>query len=140
MLVGVVGIALGDESASAADDPNDGLLLSADGVHFAPSYSGELFHELGAMVPGDSQTGHFWVRNGTSRTAYLRIGISGVTAENPVFLQSFTVETVLAGVAAVSADFDFVTDAVEVLMSLAIAYTSPWVETAMARTSLRPKS
>lgn len=78
---------LAPATATAAQTGGD-LLLSADGVHFAESYRGELFHEVGAMVPGDSQVGRFWVRNATSEIAYLRVGIGSVGTSTITFLES----------------------------------------------------
>lgn len=86
--IAVIAVAvLAPAPASAAPAGGD-LLLSADGIHFSESYRGELFHEVGAMVPGDSQDGRFWVRNATSEIAYLRVGIGSVGTSTVKFLES----------------------------------------------------
>lgn len=89
VMVVVAGLLLAPAPAAASPANSDGdLLLSADGVHFGSSYRGELFHELGAMVPGDSQSGRFWVQNATAEIAYLRIGIGSVGSSTTKFLES----------------------------------------------------
>ncbi len=49
------------------------IRVSSDGVTFGPTYSGVLFAGIAKIVPGDSQTEVFYVRNDGPDDGYLRL-------------------------------------------------------------------
>lgn len=54
--------------------------VSRDGVAYSPTWSGILFDDLGAMVPGDSRSELFSVRNSGTEPGFLRITLLDVAS------------------------------------------------------------
>lgn len=72
------------------------ILLSSDGVSFAPTYSGVLFNGIAKFVPGDTQSEVFYVRNGGPDDGYLRLTLRDVTG-SPVLINGLSVSTSVPG-------------------------------------------
>lgn len=66
------------------------IQLSDDGVTFSSAYPGVLFDGIATIVPGDTQTEVFYVRNTGPDDGYLRLTLRNV-AGDPVFQSSLTV-------------------------------------------------
>lgn len=72
----VASIALGTllaGPASAAENKNDLLQLSRDGVTFATDAIPTMFGSTKGYVPGESRRGIVWVRNASNHTAHLTL-------------------------------------------------------------------
>jgi hypothetical protein len=99
-LVGVVTGAMaasmilgGAQAASAA-----GIIdVSSDGVSYSSNYPGALFDPHVAMVPGDSQSKVFYVRNSGNEAGILRITMEDVSASDIDFANALTVSVSTAG-------------------------------------------
>lgn len=61
--------------AAQAADPE--LLLGTDGQTYSRSLAGPIFGEITGFVPGSSSSADVWVRNDTSRSAFLSIAALG---------------------------------------------------------------
>ena len=61
--------------ASAAENKNDLLQLSRDGVNFATDAVPTMFRSTKGYVPGESRRGIIWVRNASNHTAHLTLAV-----------------------------------------------------------------
>lgn len=68
------------------------IQVSDDGVTFGPTYPGVLFSGIAKIVPGDTQSQVFYVRNDGPDDGYLRITLRNVTGE-PTFAAALDVAT-----------------------------------------------
>lgn len=101
LLVGIAIIADGTAAAGAADgtgrpgtsDAPVELLLSTDGVTFAPSPSGEILRQTGALVPGGSVSTPLWVRNPTDARATWRAEVREILATSDSYAEAVTLST-----------------------------------------------
>lgn len=75
--------------ASAATE----LLVSSDGVTFGTTLTDGLFDDIGILVPEDSETASFWVRNPTVDPASIRVSVADLVVSSPVLATSLTMET-----------------------------------------------
>lgn len=66
------------QSASAAGS----IEVSSDGTSYSSNYAGALFNSQMAMVPGDSQSKTFYVRNSGNEDGVLRITMEDVSADD----------------------------------------------------------
>ncbi|RLQ83908.1 hypothetical protein D9V28_06550 [Mycetocola zhadangensis] len=77
------GVALALTPATAAtaavDEP---LLISRDGVTFAPASDVPLFPLAGRIVPGDEVTDRVWLRNDSTEAGRLGLNLANATATN----------------------------------------------------------
>ena len=87
------------QSAAAAG----AIEVSSDGVHFGSSYPGVLFDASVAMVPGDSQTKTFYVRNSGNEAGVLRITMEDVSATNVDFADALTLGVSTTGQTGIAA-------------------------------------
>lgn len=78
------------------------IQVSDDGVTFGTVYPGVLFDGVATIVPGDTQTEVFYVRNTGPDDGYLRITLRDV-AGNPVLLQNLSVSADVASQPGVAA-------------------------------------
>lgn len=78
----------------AAADPAaaDELELSPDGTGYAAALPAPLFDSLARLVPLDSRSATFWVRNASSVDSYLRISVSGSTWSDPAYAAALTLQ------------------------------------------------
>lgn len=86
-------IAIGAALAPAAPARAEtALLFSFDGVSWSPSLRGSVFPTDQVLVPGDSIRGTFFVRNATSESRWIRVGLSQliVTHEDLADSMEFT--------------------------------------------------
>lgn len=91
-LVGALTLA-GAQSASAAG----AIEVSSDGVHYGASYPGALFDSHVAMVPGDSQSKTFFVRNSGNEPGILRITMEDVSVNDVDFADALTLSVSTTG-------------------------------------------
>jgi LPXTG-motif cell wall-anchored protein len=75
--------------ASAATE----LLVSDDGVTFGTTFSGGLFDDVGVMVPEDTATASFWVKNPTVDPASMRVSVEQMVVSSPVLATSMMLTT-----------------------------------------------
>lgn len=69
------------------------LLLSHDGVTFAPTLDGGLFDQFGLLVPGESKTAGLWLRNPTGNSANLRVTAQNVVIPSSAYSGGIAVST-----------------------------------------------
>lgn len=74
--------------AHAADRTE--ALVSADGKKFGPSIDSGLFDGFGEMVPGDTVTGTFWVKNPISSDVAMRVSVRNFVSPSAAFAQAVT--------------------------------------------------
>lgn len=67
--------------------------FSTDGINYAPALPGPLFSTINLVVPGDSQSASFWVRNTSASAGYLRVVLSDVVASSPAIADGITVSS-----------------------------------------------
>lgn len=65
--------------------------VSGDGVTYSSSYSGTLFDSGMVMVPGDSRSKIFYLRNSGNEIGYLRVTMEDVSANDIDFANALTV-------------------------------------------------
>lgn len=73
------------QSANAASS----ILISDDGVTFSTTYPGVLFDDIVHVVPGDTQTAVFYLRNTGPDDGYVRLTVRDVTGDS-VLLKALT--------------------------------------------------
>ncbi|MES2092456.1 MAG: hypothetical protein V4531_01420 [Actinomycetota bacterium] len=85
----VLGGAVAPVSAASAGIPvsaaSDSLLVSRDGITFAPTIGGGLFEGAGLLVPGQSVSRSLWIRNPTAAAAALRVSIRNLVSTSTEF-------------------------------------------------------
>jgi LPXTG-motif cell wall-anchored protein len=74
--------------AQAADRTE--ALVSSDGRHFGTKLSAGLFDGFGEMVPGDTVTGTFWVKNPISTEVAMRVSVRNFVSPSQSFSQAVT--------------------------------------------------
>jgi len=80
-------------ASAAASQP---VQFSTDGVHWSDSYSGALFAGV-LLVPGESVGRTFYVRNGASEPAVLRVTLYDVATTDIDFANAMTLSASLPG-------------------------------------------
>lgn len=83
-------------AALAAKDTN-GLELSRDGESWADTLGEPVFADLGMLVPGDTESTKFFVRNGSENDGYLRVSLTDVVSENPHYKEALSVTAAISG-------------------------------------------
>lgn len=73
--------------ASAAEPE---ILVSDDGVTFAPTLTDGLFDGLGLLVPGESISTSLWVRNPSSTDGSLRLTVEDLVTPSQAFADNVT--------------------------------------------------
>ena len=81
VVAGALALTLGFAAPAQAATPE--ILVSSNGVVFAPALATNLFAYAGAMVPLDVETASFWVRNPLTTAAQMRVSVSTIAASNP---------------------------------------------------------
>lgn len=74
----------------AAQAATPEILVSDDGVSFAPTLTDGLFDGLGLLVPGESISASLWVRNPSSTDGSLRLTIDDLVTPSQVFADNVT--------------------------------------------------
>ena len=95
VIVAVVGT-LGFGAQRASADPVE-ILVSADGVTFAPTLGDDFFDGLGSIVPGDRLTTHLWVKNPSASIASLRLSARDLLIPSQAFAEAVTMTTLDTG-------------------------------------------
>ncbi len=94
--VAIVGVTLAlaqSVVAPTASAAPVGMEFSADGVTYTPTFTGTLLTDITLVVPGDSQSSSFWVRNTSASAGYLRVLLSDVVASSPAIADGITVRS-----------------------------------------------
>jgi LPXTG-motif cell wall-anchored protein len=71
------------------------ILVSTDGVNFAPATAVDLFDDLDLIVPGDTMDAQLWIRNNSPTPALVRVAVTGLTVSSPVFGSAVTLSSTL---------------------------------------------
>jgi LPXTG-motif cell wall-anchored protein len=74
---------LGVAGPAAATSPV--VLVSSDGVNFTPALATGLFADAGLLVPGDSTTTRFWIKNPTPSPASVEVTVGHLTTPSTGF-------------------------------------------------------
>ena len=77
--------------ANAADRPE--ILISSDGVRYKHTLDSGLFDGFGLIVPGDSDTAVFWVKNPTGGDVETRVSVRDFVAPSAAFAQVVTLSS-----------------------------------------------
>jgi len=93
---------LGPGAQRANADPVE-ILVSADGVAFAPTLGDDFFDGLGSIVPGDRLTTSLWVKNPSSTIASLRLSARDLLIPSQAFAEAVTMTTLDTGTGRASA-------------------------------------
>lgn len=96
--VGVVGV---PSVASAAQitstpGPTQVVQFSTDGIHWSDSYTAQLFQGV-RLVPNSSSLRSFYVRNGSTESALLRVTLADVTTNSIPLADAMTISTSTSG-------------------------------------------
>lgn len=91
--VGVIAVA----PAPAAHAAGGSIEISTDGVTFVSNLSGSLFTDIATMVPGDSQSANFYVRNSGNQAGFLRITLRDVVSTDAHLASALTVSASVPG-------------------------------------------
>ena len=87
-------------AASAATPPSTGptqvVQFSSDGIHWSDSYTDQLFHGV-VLVPGSSASRAFYVRNGSTEAAILRVTLADVTTTSIPLATATTISSSTTG-------------------------------------------
>ena len=94
LLVVIVPFATLAATSAAASADDAGVLLSTDGVHWTGRLSANVFDTSKPLVPGDTLSGSFYVKNGRDAPAWLRVGLSTVTVTDWSLAQAINITTV----------------------------------------------
>lgn len=76
--------------AAPAYATGNGMEFSTDGAHYSTVFPGSLFKDVAVLVPGDSQTVTFWIRNAADSAGYLRLVMSDVATSNPALADALS--------------------------------------------------
>jgi len=76
------------------------ILVSSDGVNYAPTLGEDFFDGLGFIVPGDRLRTDLWVKNPASSVASMRLSAREMVIPSPEFAQAVTMTTVDTGTGA----------------------------------------
>ena len=96
----VVTFGVGAQRANA--EPVE-ILVSADGVTFAPTLGEHFFDGLGSIVPGDRLTTRIWVKNPSATIASLRLSARDLLIPSQAFAEAVTMTTLDTGTGRASA-------------------------------------
>lgn len=99
--VAVTSVMIPHAAASAAS----AIGLSADGTTFASTLPSNLFDSVGDLVPGESNTVRFWLRNESNETAYLRMALRDATADDPAYFSALSMVVAIDGVRGIRTSF-----------------------------------
>lgn len=86
IIAGGLALAPSLPAAAASDD----ILVSSDGVHFAPQLASSLFQNLGWLVPMESQHVSMWITNNSDYSATMRVAVNDLVVPSAVFAQGVT--------------------------------------------------
>src|SRR5690554_7140761 len=92
VLAALVGVFLVAAPAAAANAAPGGVEVSPDGVHYSSNYSGALFTDIDHLVPGDSDTAIFYLRNSATEPGFLRITLRDVVTSNADFANALSMQ------------------------------------------------
>ena len=82
-------LSIGVASPAAAGD-DGGLELSRDGSTYSDRFEGQLFDDLGTIVPNDSRSTTLYLRNASADPAILRVTGVNAVASTPLFARALT--------------------------------------------------
>src|SRR6186713_1561256 len=83
-----LGVTVATGPIASAEDPQ--ILVSDDGVNFAPTLTEGLFDGLGLLIPLESIESSLWVQNTATVDGSLRFGVDTVTSTSDIFTENLT--------------------------------------------------
>ena len=89
-----LGITTATGTAASAEEPR--ILVSDDGVTFAPTLTSALFDDLGMLIPLASIESSLWVQNTATTDGSLRLRVNELASASEVFSHSVTL-TAMSG-------------------------------------------
>ncbi len=102
------------------------ILVSTDGVSFAPDSSVQLFDDIARIVPGDVSTERLWIRNNSSTPALVRVAVDDLVVPSAQFGAAVTLSSTMNGFTFVSS-MGALTDCQVVVQAQTIAAGSTMV-------------
>lgn len=84
-----VTLSLGVDGRAAASEA-DGVLVSSDGMVFAPTLATPIFGQLDLLVPGGEITSTLWIRNPTASASELRLSAQDITVPSTLYGEAVT--------------------------------------------------
>ena len=92
-LVGAItlGIALAGIVPATSASAAGSITISDDGVTYGAAYPGTLYDSLYRLVPTDSESESFYIRNDTSNAGFLRIVLRNVSFNDAAYAAALTV-------------------------------------------------
>jgi len=93
IIIGAIGLGLALSALAPATPAHaaGSIGISDDGVTYGTAYAGTLFDESWVLVPLDSESESFYIRNDTTEPAFLRITLRDVTYSDPAYGAALTV-------------------------------------------------
>lgn len=73
------------------------LQVSTDAATFSSQLDAPLFDSIDVVVPGDRQTGSFWVRNNAATAGYLRVVLADVVTSSPELADALLISASTTG-------------------------------------------
>ena len=89
LALAALGLALGGGAQAAGAAPDDGVLVSSDGVTFSTTLPDGLFRTA-VFIPGAAQTATLYVMNNSAVPAELIVTVDGIKASSPDFAGALT--------------------------------------------------
>jgi hypothetical protein len=84
-----VTLSLGVDGRAAASEADD-VLVSSDGVVFAPALATPIFGQLELLVPGGELTSTLWIRNPTASASEMRLSAQDITVPSDLYGEAVT--------------------------------------------------
>ena len=75
-------LGLSTATASAAPATSPIVLVSTNGVTYAPSLTVGLFANAGLLVPGDTATSDLWIKNPIATPATIRVNVGNISSSS----------------------------------------------------------
>lgn len=93
IIVGAIGLGLALAALAPATPAHaaGSIGISKDGVTYGTSFPGTLFDQTWVLVPLDTESESFYIRNDTAEPAFLRITLRDVTYSDPAYGAALTV-------------------------------------------------
>lgn len=82
---------------TAAPESETDILVSSDGVSFAPSLSENLFDDMALLVPSESISSALWIKNPTGSPANVRVSLDGLDLGSGAFADNLTLTSAVEG-------------------------------------------
>lgn len=94
VIASIASLALVALPSTVATAATPEILVSDNGVDFAPELTAGLFDDLGLLVPEESVTASLWVRNTAATDASMRLSANDLISSSPIFTQYLSLSAV----------------------------------------------